>query len=40
MNLDEPGHRLKKIYLFAYPEEITAAGRQLPAATQDLIDTL
>lgn len=39
MNLDEPGARLKKIYLFAYPEEITAAGRQLPAATQDLIDT-
>lgn len=39
MNLDEPGARLKKIYLFAYPEEITAAGRQLPAATKDLIDT-
>ena len=39
MNLDEPGARLKKIYLFAYPEEITAAGRQFPAATQDLIDT-
>lgn len=39
MNLNEPGARLKKIYLFAYPEEITAAGRQLPAATQDLIDT-
>lgn len=39
MNLDEPGARLKKIYLFAYPEEINAAGRQLPAATQDLIET-
>lgn len=40
MNIIEPGLRLKKIYLFAYQEEITGAGRQLPGATQDFINTI
>ncbi len=40
MNLNEVGGRAKKIYLFDYPEEITGAGRQLPAATRDFINTI
>ena len=38
MDLNEPGARLKKIYLFAYQEEITGAGRQLPGATRDFMN--
>ncbi|MBO6523587.1 MAG: type IX secretion system sortase PorU [Balneolaceae bacterium] len=40
MNLNQVGGRVKKIYLFDYPEEITGAGRQLPAATRDFINTI
>ncbi len=40
MNTDEPGLRVKKIYEFAYPEEITGAGRRIPGATNDFINTL
>lgn len=40
MNIAEAGGRSKKIYLFNYPEEITGAGRQLPAATADFMNTL
>lgn len=37
MALNEPGIRLKKIYEFSYPVEITGAGRQIPGATEDFI---
>ncbi|HCD53522.1 MAG TPA: hypothetical protein DEQ34_13825, partial [Balneolaceae bacterium] len=40
MDIDAPGGRFKKIYLFSYPEEITGAGRQLPGATSDFMNTL
>ena len=40
MNLENNGGRSKKIYLFDYPEEITGAGRQLPAATRDFMDAI
>lgn len=40
MNIIEPGIRLRKIYEFAYPEEITGAGREVPEATKDFINTL
>lgn len=40
LNLNVPGARLKKIYLFDYPDETTGAGRQIPAATEDLMNTL
>ncbi|MAO65837.1 MAG: hypothetical protein CL666_12660, partial [Balneola sp.] len=40
MNIMEPGLRIKKIYEFAYPEEITGAGRQIPGATDAFINTL
>lgn len=40
MNIMEPGLRIKKIYEFAYPEEITGAGRQVPGATDAFINTL
>lgn len=40
MNLNQVGGRAKKIYLFDYPEEITGAGRQLPAATRDFIASI
>ena len=40
MNLEDKGGRAKKIYLFDYPEEITGAGRQFPAATADFINTI
>ena len=40
MNLNSVGGRSRKIYFFDYPEEITGAGRQLPAATNDLINTV
>ncbi len=40
MNLENAGGRAKKIYLFDYPEEITGAGRQLPGATNDFINTI
>lgn len=37
MSLNEPGIRLKKIYEFSYPAEITGAGRQIPEATEDFL---
>ena len=40
MQVNEPGIRLKKIYTFSYPIEISGAGRQVPQATQDLINTV
>jgi hypothetical protein len=40
MNLTDPGLRIKKIYEFAYPEEITGSGRQIPGATKEFISTL
>ncbi|MDR9414991.1 MAG: type IX secretion system sortase PorU [Gracilimonas sp.] len=40
MNILEPGLRIKKVYEFAYPEEITGSGRQVPGATDDFIGTL
>ncbi|HBX66147.1 MAG TPA: hypothetical protein DEG32_08305, partial [Balneolaceae bacterium] len=40
MNIIEPGLRIKKIYEFAYPEEITGSGRQIPGATEEFISTL
>lgn len=40
MNLNAVGGRTKKIYLFNYAEEISGAGRQLPGATKDFINTL
>jgi hypothetical protein len=40
MNIIEPGIRLKKIYEFDYPEEITGAGREIPGATRDFINTI
>lgn len=40
MNLNSVGGRSKKIYLFNYPEEITSAGRQFPAATSDFLGAL
>lgn len=40
MNIIEPGIRLKKIYEFAYPEEITGSGREVPEATREFINTL
>lgn len=40
MNLNEPGIRLKKIYTFSYEPEITGAGRQIPGATADFIQSV
>ncbi len=40
MNVNEPGIRIKKIYAFSYPEEITGAGRQIPEATNDFISSV
>ena len=40
MNIIDAGLRLKKIYLFAYQEEITGSGREIPGASQDFINTL
>ncbi|MFN1834608.1 type IX secretion system sortase PorU [Balneola sp. MJW-20] len=40
MNISDPGLRIKKIYEFAYPSEISGAGRQVPEATDDLINTV
>ena len=40
MNLNEPGIRLNKIYLFSYQPEITGAGRQIPEATKDFISAV
>ncbi len=40
MNVIDAGIRLKKIYLFDYPEEITGSGRQLPAASADFINSI
>ncbi|MEQ8524807.1 type IX secretion system sortase PorU [Gracilimonas sp.] len=40
MNYIEPGLRVKKIYEFDYPAEITGSGRQIPGATEEFISTL
>lgn len=40
MQINEPGIRIKKIYEFSYPVEITGAGRQIPEATKDFINTV
>ncbi len=40
MNINEPGLRVKKIYEFSYPEEITGAGRSYPEATKDFINAI
>ncbi|RNC86175.1 MAG: hypothetical protein ED557_04880 [Balneola sp.] len=40
MDLYGAGARSKKIYLFDYAEEITGAGRQIPGATADFINTI
>ncbi|MBO6792806.1 MAG: type IX secretion system sortase PorU [Balneolaceae bacterium] len=40
MNVIDSGLRLKKIYLFAYQEEITGSGREIPGASEDFINTL
>ena len=40
MNVINSGIRLKKIYMFDYPEEITGTGRKLPTATADLINSV
>ncbi|MCR9132653.1 MAG: type IX secretion system sortase PorU [bacterium] len=40
MNIIDSGLRLKKIYLFAYQEEITGSGREIPGASEDFINTL
>lgn len=40
MSLNEPGIRLKKIYEFSYEPEITGAGRQIPEATADFIQSV
>jgi hypothetical protein len=40
MNIIEPGLRIKKIYEFAYPAEVTGSGRKIPGATQEFISTL
>ncbi len=40
MQINEPGIRVKKIYEFSYPVEITGAGRQIPEATKDFINTV
>jgi hypothetical protein len=40
MNIAEPGLRIKKIYEFAYPEEITGSGRKIPGATDAFLSAL
>ncbi len=40
IDLNSSGLRLRKIYLFDYPVENTAAGRRVPQATRDLINTI
>lgn len=40
MNVNEPGIRIKKIYEFSYPAEITGAGRKYPEATKDFINAI
>ncbi|MEX0721612.1 MAG: type IX secretion system sortase PorU, partial [Balneolaceae bacterium] len=40
MNIIEPGIRLKKVYEFAYPEEITGSGRQIPGATDEFMNSM
>ena len=40
MNLNEPGIRLNKVYLFSYQPEITGAGRQIPEATKAFISAV
>lgn len=40
MNINEPGLRVKKIYEFSYPVEISGAGRQYPEATKDFINSI
>ncbi|MEO1021704.1 MAG: type IX secretion system sortase PorU [Bacteroidota bacterium] len=40
IGVNEPGIRLNKIYLFDYPSEVTGSGRQVPGATQDLLNSI
>ncbi len=40
MNIAEPGLRIKKIYEFAYPVEITGSGRKIPGATDAFLAAL
>ncbi len=40
MAADDASIRFKRIYLFSYPEETTGAGRQVPQASQDLVNTI
>jgi hypothetical protein len=39
MNFIEPGLRIKKVYEFAYPAEVTGAGRKIPGATEAFINS-
>lgn len=39
LDITEPGIRVKKIYELAYPEEISSAGRRIPGATDDFINS-
>ncbi len=39
MNFIEPGLRIKKVYEFAYPVEITGSGRKIPGATDAFINS-
>ncbi|WP_409029578.1 type IX secretion system sortase PorU [Gracilimonas sediminicola] len=39
MNFMEPGLRIKKVYEFAYPVEITGSGRKIPGATDAFISS-
>ncbi|MEX0845503.1 MAG: type IX secretion system sortase PorU, partial [Balneolaceae bacterium] len=40
MNIIDPGLRIKKIYEFDYPVEITGSGRQIPGATDAFINSI
>ena len=40
IDTENSGIHLKKIYLFDYPVENTAAGRRIPLASRDLINTI
>lgn len=40
MDADAASIRFKRIYTFSYPAETTGAGRQIPQASQDLINTI
>ncbi|MTI89475.1 MAG: type IX secretion system sortase PorU [Balneolaceae bacterium] len=40
MDIIKPGLRIKKIYEFTYPSEITGSGRKVPGATADFIQSI